>query len=63
MHLMYFTERPYREAPEEEIIRSRSFFGTPNKFFDREVGARLYNEYLDEAVYAERTRIRRGDAK
>src|SRR5579883_716285 len=53
MFIMYFTERPYREVPEEEIIRSRSFFGTPNKFFDHEVGARLYNEYLDEAVYAE----------
>src|SRR5260370_42472082 len=53
MHIMYFTERPYRDVPEEEIIRSRSFFGTPNKFFDRETGARLYNEYLDESVYAE----------
>src|SRR5579875_1959056 len=53
MFIMYFTERPYREVPEEEIIRSRSFFGTPNQYFDREVGARLYNEYLDEAVYAE----------
>ena len=53
MHIMYFTERPYREVPEDEVIKNRSFFGVPNRFFDREVGSRLYNEYLDEAVYAE----------
>src|SRR6202171_6012466 len=53
MHIMYFTERPYREVPEEEVIKNRSFFGVPNRFFDRDVGSRLYNEYLDEAVYAE----------
>jgi alkanesulfonate monooxygenase SsuD/methylene tetrahydromethanopterin reductase-like flavin-dependent oxidoreductase (luciferase family) len=53
MNLMYFTERPYRDIPEEEIIQNRAFFGVSNKFFDREAGARLYNEYLDEMVYAE----------
>jgi alkanesulfonate monooxygenase SsuD/methylene tetrahydromethanopterin reductase-like flavin-dependent oxidoreductase (luciferase family) len=53
MHIMYFSERPYREVPEDEVIRNRSFFGVPNSFFDREIGARLYNEYLDESVYAE----------
>lgn len=53
MHFMYFTERPYREVPEDEVIMNRSFFGVPNRLFDREVGARLYNEYLDENCYAE----------
>ena len=53
MHIMYFTERPYRDVPEEEVIRNRSFFGVPNKFYDAKVGADLYNEYLDEDVYAE----------
>ena len=53
MILMYFTERPYRDVPEDEVIKNRGFFGVPNRFFDREVGARLYNEYLDEMVYAE----------
>ncbi|MBV8775412.1 MAG: LLM class flavin-dependent oxidoreductase [Deltaproteobacteria bacterium] len=53
MHMMYFTERPYRDVPEEEVIRNRSFFGVPNTFYDPEVGARYYNEYIDEAVYAE----------
>jgi len=50
---MYFTERPYREVPEDELIKNRAYFALSNKFFDREVGARLYNEYLDEMVYAE----------
>jgi len=53
MHIMYFTERPYRDVPEEEVIKNRSFFGVPNSFYDAEVGARLYNEYIDEAIYAE----------
>ena len=53
MQLMYFTERPYRDVPEDEVIKHGAFFGLSNKFFDREVGARLYQEYLDEAVYAE----------
>ena len=53
MHIMYFTERPYRDVPEDEVIKNRSFFGVPNSFYDAEVGARLYNEYLDEDVYAE----------
>jgi alkanesulfonate monooxygenase SsuD/methylene tetrahydromethanopterin reductase-like flavin-dependent oxidoreductase (luciferase family) len=53
MNLMYFTERPYREVPEDEVIKNRAFFGVPNRFFDREAGSRLYNEYLDEMVYAE----------
>jgi alkanesulfonate monooxygenase SsuD/methylene tetrahydromethanopterin reductase-like flavin-dependent oxidoreductase (luciferase family) len=50
---MYFTERPYRDVPEEEVIRNRSFFGVPNSFYNPEVGAKLYNEYIDEAIYAE----------
>ncbi len=53
MILMYFTERPYRDVPEDELIKNRAYFGVPNKFFDREKGAQLYNEYLDEMVYAE----------
>lgn len=53
MQLMYFTERPYRDLPEDEVIKNGAFFGLSNKFFDPERGARLYQEYLDEAVYAE----------
>jgi alkanesulfonate monooxygenase SsuD/methylene tetrahydromethanopterin reductase-like flavin-dependent oxidoreductase (luciferase family) len=53
MQLMYFTERPYRDVSEDELIKNRAYFALSNKFFDREVGARLYNEYLDEMVFAE----------
>ncbi|MGH7839926.1 MAG: LLM class flavin-dependent oxidoreductase [Candidatus Binataceae bacterium] len=53
MHIMHFTERPYKNVPEDEVIKNRSFFGVPNSFYDPKVGADLYNEYLDEACYAE----------
>ena len=53
MHIMHFTERPYKNVPEDEVIKNRSFFGVPNSFYDPKVGAQLYNEYIDEACYAE----------
>src|SRR5579884_1362035 len=53
MILMYFTERPYRYVPEDEVIKHGGFFGLPNKFFDPEKGAQLFDEYLNEAVLAE----------
>jgi alkanesulfonate monooxygenase SsuD/methylene tetrahydromethanopterin reductase-like flavin-dependent oxidoreductase (luciferase family) len=53
MLLMYFTERTYYHAPEDEIIRNRGFFGLPNRFHDAQKASDLYNMYLDEAVYAE----------
>ena len=53
MIMTYFTERPYRDVSEDEVFKNQAFFGLSNKFFDREVGARQYNEYLDEAVFAE----------
>ncbi|HKD69486.1 MAG TPA: LLM class flavin-dependent oxidoreductase [Candidatus Binataceae bacterium] len=52
MHLAYFTERPYRYAPNDHIIE-KGFFGTPNTFFDPEKGHELYHEYLDEKVLCE----------
>ncbi len=36
MHIMHFTERPYKYVPEEEVIKNRSFFGVPNHFYDAE---------------------------
>ena len=50
---MYFTERSYYHAPEDEIIRNRGFFGLPNRFHDAQKASDLYHMYLDEAVYAE----------
>jgi alkanesulfonate monooxygenase SsuD/methylene tetrahydromethanopterin reductase-like flavin-dependent oxidoreductase (luciferase family) len=52
MHTMYFTERPYRYVPNDEVIKN-GFFGIENKHFDSAKGAQLLNEYLDEKVLAE----------
>ncbi len=52
MHVMYFTERPYRYVPNDEVIKY-GFFGIPNKHYDPEKGSQLLNEYLDEKIMAE----------
>ena len=52
MHIMYFTERPYRYVPNDEVIK-QGYFGIENKHFDSAKGAVLLNEYLDEKVMAE----------
>jgi len=63
MHMMWFTERAYHYDPdvepekyhqlENQIIRERSFYGTPNRFFDPEHGAKILNQYIDEKVYTD----------
>jgi alkanesulfonate monooxygenase SsuD/methylene tetrahydromethanopterin reductase-like flavin-dependent oxidoreductase (luciferase family) len=50
---MFFTERAYHAVPEDEVLKRRSFFGVPNKFFDPQKGAQLLNEYLDEKIYCD----------
>ncbi len=52
MHLMYFTERPYRHVSNDEVIKT-GFFGLENKHFDSVKGGQLLNEYLDEKILAE----------
>ena len=51
MQVGYFTERPYRWLPEEEILKNGGFFGVSNKFYDRERAADDYHYYLDENCY------------
>jgi alkanesulfonate monooxygenase SsuD/methylene tetrahydromethanopterin reductase-like flavin-dependent oxidoreductase (luciferase family) len=63
MHFMWFTERAYHydldtdagkyNELEDEILRKRSFYGTPNRFFDRKHGAKILNQYLDEKIYTD----------
>jgi alkanesulfonate monooxygenase SsuD/methylene tetrahydromethanopterin reductase-like flavin-dependent oxidoreductase (luciferase family) len=53
MKIGYFTERPYRWLPEEEILKNHAFFGVSNRFYDREKAADDYNYYIDENCYAE----------
>jgi alkanesulfonate monooxygenase SsuD/methylene tetrahydromethanopterin reductase-like flavin-dependent oxidoreductase (luciferase family) len=53
MKVAYFTERPYRWVPEDEVLKNRAFFALSNQHFDHEKAADDYNYYLDEACYAE----------
>ena len=54
MHLMSFSERAYIHVPEDAVIENgSSYFGVPNTHFDPTKASRLFNEYLDERVYAE----------
>jgi alkanesulfonate monooxygenase SsuD/methylene tetrahydromethanopterin reductase-like flavin-dependent oxidoreductase (luciferase family) len=51
---MTFSERPYFEVPEDDIIANgSSYFGLPNTLVDPVRGGQLYNEYFDERIYAE----------
>ena len=54
MHLMYFTEQPMSAYPEGE---GQQFGATAlmfsNRYFDPVAGSRLYNERIEEYVYAE----------
>ena len=53
MHVAYFTERPYRNIDEDEILRNRAFFAVPNSNFDHVQASQDYNYYLDEYCFAE----------
>ena len=53
MKLGYFTERPARWIPEEEVLRNHAYFAISNRFFDRERAAEDYNYFIDENCYAE----------
>ena len=47
-----FRERPYHPVPEEVLLRN-GYWGVPNTYYDPAIASRLYNEYLDEDVFAE----------
>lgn len=53
MHITTFTERPYNDVPEEEVIKNSSFFGVSNKFLDPVKAGAYFNRYIDEKIYAE----------
>ncbi len=53
MKIGYFTERPYRWVPEDEVLKNHAFFALSNSHFDRDKAADDYNYYLDEYCYAE----------
>src|SRR5215471_6226275 len=54
MQLMYFTEQPMSAYPAQiglEFGATALMFS--NKYFDPVEGSRLYNEYLEQYIYAE----------
>ena len=54
MHVMYFTEQPMSAYPADiglETGHTALMFS--NKHFDPAAGSRLYNEYLEQYIYAE----------
>ena len=56
MFIMRFTERPYVAYTEEEVrdsFRSSVRLTFSNSHFNPELGADLYNEYLDEYQFSE----------
>jgi alkanesulfonate monooxygenase SsuD/methylene tetrahydromethanopterin reductase-like flavin-dependent oxidoreductase (luciferase family) len=53
MHITTFTEQPYTDLPEEEIIKNAGFFAVSNKFLDVKKGRQLYDRYIDEYIYCE----------
>ena len=54
MHLMYFTEQPMSAYdPNEGLKFGATALMFSNKNFDPVEGSRLYNEYLEQYIYAE----------
>jgi alkanesulfonate monooxygenase SsuD/methylene tetrahydromethanopterin reductase-like flavin-dependent oxidoreductase (luciferase family) len=54
MQLMYFTEQPMSAYPDREgLAFGATALMFSNKYFDPVAGSRLYNEYLEDYVYAE----------
>ena len=54
MHLMYFTEQPMSAYDAKEGLKYGATALTfSNKHFDPVAGSRLYNEYLEQYIYAE----------
>src|SRR5262245_55833318 len=58
MHLMYFTEQPMSAYDSAEGLKYGATALTfSNKHFDPVAGSRLYNEYLEQYLYAEEVGI------
>ena len=54
MHLMYFTEQPMSSYPAQIGLEfGATALMLSNQYFDPSEGSRLYNEYLEQYLYAE----------
>ena len=50
MLIGHFTEQPWQDP---ELEGKSGYYDTSNRFYKPEIGAQLYNRYLDEKLYAE----------
>ncbi len=58
MHLMYFTEQPMSAYSAEEGLKyGATALMFSNKHYDPVAGSRLYNQYLEDYIYAEEVGI------
>jgi alkanesulfonate monooxygenase SsuD/methylene tetrahydromethanopterin reductase-like flavin-dependent oxidoreductase (luciferase family) len=54
MHVMYFTEQPMSAYPADKGLEyGATALMFSNKHYDPVAGSRLYNEYLEQYIYAE----------
>src|SRR3982751_5730132 len=54
MHVMYFTEQPMSAYPADEGLETgHTALMFSNKHYDPSAASRLYNEYLEQYIYAE----------
>lgn len=53
MLIGYFTEQPWQDPKSGLMGYQSTDLGVSNELYDPEVGAQLYNRYLDEKIYAE----------
>ncbi|HEY6434628.1 MAG TPA: LLM class flavin-dependent oxidoreductase, partial [Acetobacteraceae bacterium] len=54
MHLMYFTEQPMSAYDAKEgLDYGATALTFSNKHFDPVAGSRLYNQYIEDYIYAE----------
>ena len=63
MQVGYFTERPYRWLPEEEVLKNGGFFGVSNRLYDREKAADYYGKVVSLAQNADTERPETAEAK
>ena len=53
MFIGHFTEQPWQDSKTGLMGTDSTDLGISNALYDPEIGARLYDRYLDEKMYAD----------
>ena len=53
MFIGHFTEQPWQDEKSNLMGTRNTTLDISNQLYDPEIGAHLYNRYLDEKMYAE----------